>query len=178
MTIGRKDDGMNGTGEMKQRYDLIDDYAEEAMVDVLTDGAKVYGDNNWRLVENAEARYFGALRRHLKSYRQGQLRCPKSGRLNLAHAMTNCMFLLALQMERLRREEAKQEAAKCEYATNVAEFMAAVEKEESAAEAAQSVTEVDAVAGFDAWWKKAKPEQSIIDAVLSGDPHYYDGGAK
>lgn len=88
--LGRKhDDG-------KLRYDLIPVHAERELVNVLTHGANVYGAGNWRLVDDAVARYTAALLRHIAAWRAGEAIDRLSGCHHLAHAATNAMFLFEL----------------------------------------------------------------------------------
>lgn len=90
---GRKDDAG------KLRYDLVDDAAEEALVSVLTFGAQKYSPGGWRHVPDAQARYFAALRRHLRAHRRGEKVDPESGLPHLAHAACCLHFMLALALE-------------------------------------------------------------------------------
>ena len=78
----------------KARWDLVDFSCLDQMVDVLTDGAAKYDENNWQKVENPEARYFAALMRHLSAWRQGEKIDADDGRRHMAHVMANAMFLL------------------------------------------------------------------------------------
>lgn len=87
---GRKDD----TG--KRRYDLIPPEALADVAAVLTEGAKIYAPDNWRLVPDARARYTAALMRHVEDFRRGEWVDPKSGLPHLAHAICNAMFLIVL----------------------------------------------------------------------------------
>ena len=79
--------------EDKLRFDLILPEFEEAMAHVLTHGAKKYEANNWQTVNNAKARYTGALQRHLNQYRKGYLYDLDSDCNNLAMIAVNAMFL-------------------------------------------------------------------------------------
>ena len=65
--VGRKFD------RDKLRYDLVDDDAEAEFVAVLTFGSIKYEPGNWARVEDAQARYFAAVRRHLRSFRRGEV---------------------------------------------------------------------------------------------------------
>ena len=87
MSEGRKKD------EDKLRFDLILPEFEEAMAHVLTHGAKEYGANNWQKVEDAKARYTGALQRHLNQWRKGYMYDLDSGCTHLAMIAVNAMFL-------------------------------------------------------------------------------------
>lgn len=86
--VGKKDDAE------KLRYDLIPLDAEEQVVRVLMHGAKKYGDDNWKLVPEANRRYYAAFLRHVKAWRRGQELDPESGLHHLAHAVCSLLFLL------------------------------------------------------------------------------------
>ena len=87
MSEGRKKDAD------KLRFDLILPEFEEAMAHDLTHGAKKYEANNWQTVNNAKARYTGALQRHLNQYRKGYMYDLDSDCNNLAQIAVNAMFL-------------------------------------------------------------------------------------
>ena len=89
--IGAKDDSG------KTRYDLIPPEALEQMVEVLTFGAKKYGSENWRMVSEADTRYFAAAQRHLWAWKRGEESDKETGRSHLAHALCCIMFLLELE---------------------------------------------------------------------------------
>jgi hypothetical protein len=80
----------------KLRYDLEDPRARELFVAVLTFGAELYGDDNWRKVPNLRKRYHAALERHLEAHRMGEGTDPTTGLPHLAHAMCCLHFLLAV----------------------------------------------------------------------------------
>jgi hypothetical protein len=88
----KKDGAKHDTG--KQRYDLIPAYALDKFVEVLTFGSKKYGDNNWRLVDSMDDRYFAALMRHMWAWKRGEAIDKESGLPHLAHAACCIMFLL------------------------------------------------------------------------------------
>jgi hypothetical protein len=77
----------------KLRYDLLDwDFIDE-MVRVLMDGAKVHGEYNWRIVENARMRYANAEARHWrKGAFEGEIVDPDHGTRHAAHEAVNAMF--------------------------------------------------------------------------------------
>lgn len=87
VTVGRKFD------QGKLRWDLLPYEVIELIVEVLTDGAIKYDDNNWKEVPNAKERYFAAMMRHLVVYKKGE-RLDESGRCHLAHAASCLMFLM------------------------------------------------------------------------------------
>jgi hypothetical protein len=63
MAEGKKwDDG-------KDRWDLIPQKELDALVKVITYGAKKYGDDNWKNVE--ANRYYAAAMRHIAAWRNG-----------------------------------------------------------------------------------------------------------
>ena len=84
---GLKDD------DGKLLWDLLPFGAVEAIVRVMTHGARKYAPGNWRDVE--PHRYFAALMRHLAAVREGEDIDPDSGLPHLAHVATNALFLLA-----------------------------------------------------------------------------------
>jgi hypothetical protein len=81
----------------KDRWDLLPWYAVEQVVKVLSFGAKKYGDENWKKVENLDQRYFAASMRHEIAYKSGQGPDDESGLHHLAHKI--CCDLFRLQSE-------------------------------------------------------------------------------
>ena len=82
----------------KNRYDLIPADALDEIVKNLTYGSKKYSDENWRLVDNPEKRYFAAAQRHLWAWKRGEKIDPENGISNLAAAAVNVMFILDLEI--------------------------------------------------------------------------------
>ena len=78
----------------KLRWELLPWDSVEKVVDILTYGAEKYEEESWKKVDDAENRYFAALLRHLIAYKQGRDIDSESGKLHLAHAATNALFLL------------------------------------------------------------------------------------
>lgn len=79
----------------KLRYDLIPPEILEELAKILTHGAKKYGDNNWKLLEDPMDRYYAALMRHLQEWRKGNsIDEGDSGELHLSHALANIAFLV------------------------------------------------------------------------------------
>ena len=93
MTTGKKYDAG------KDRFDLIDDWAEREFARALTWGATKYGDDNWREVSELQNRYFAALRRHINSRRRGEVYDKETGLHHLAHAMACLHFMLAADIQ-------------------------------------------------------------------------------
>jgi len=101
MTVGMKFDAE------KARYDLLPWRAVHEVVRVLTFGAGKYGPNNWRKVKHARDRYFAAVHRHLQAWEVGERDDAESGLHHLAHAVTNILFLLTLELLPRGRKNAK-----------------------------------------------------------------------
>ena len=99
ITTGRKDDGADGAGPAKPRWDLLPTRAVTAIVKVLTFGAMKYGDENWRLVAAGRRRYLAAAYRHIIAWQQGEKLDPESGQPHLAHAACCILFLAELDGE-------------------------------------------------------------------------------
>ncbi|TQE93800.1 MAG: hypothetical protein FKY71_18000 [Spiribacter salinus] len=74
--------------------DLIPPRAEREMAEVLTFGARKYGDGNWQLVEHPEEWYVAAAMRHINAYRDGEENDPETGLHHLAHAMCCLAFVV------------------------------------------------------------------------------------
>ena len=97
-TIG----GGNKDDSSKPRYDLIPPEALAALADVLTYGAKKYGDRNWEKGIGAE-RLFAAAQRHLwawwEAFNESRSRSEQdeeSGLSHLDHAYACIAFLITL----------------------------------------------------------------------------------
>lgn len=87
----KQDPGNKFDGE-KLRLDLLSFQAIQGTADVLTFGAKKYGDRNW---ENglSFSRVFGALLRHLFAWWLGKDNDDETGLSHLDHAACCLMFL-------------------------------------------------------------------------------------
>ena len=87
----------------KNRYDLVPANALDEVVKVLTYGAVKYNEDydqeNWRHVDHAKRRYFGALQRHIWAVKRGETHDPETGIHHYAHAMSNLMFLLEMELD-------------------------------------------------------------------------------
>jgi hypothetical protein len=72
----------------------------EEVVKVLTNGAKKYGDGNWKSVENKQPRYFAAAMRHMVAWQIGdEIDDPESGHHHLAHAICHLLFLMCGEID-------------------------------------------------------------------------------
>lgn len=78
----------------KPRWDLLPLKTLAPVVDVLTFGAKKYGDNNWQNLLEFTPRYTAAFLRHFVAWQNGEKTDPESGHAHLAHAVTNLLFIL------------------------------------------------------------------------------------
>lgn len=79
--------------EGKLPWHLLPWQAIKLVVEVMQFGAEKYGSRNW---ENGmgHSRMFAATQRHLIAYWNGQDRDPETGKLHLAHAACDILFLL------------------------------------------------------------------------------------
>lgn len=87
-TPGRKDD------DGKRDYTLIPFAGLDVIAQVLEHGAKRYGAENWRAVDDAPARYLKAMARHVFARLRGEINDPDSGLPHLAHAACCILFML------------------------------------------------------------------------------------
>ena len=71
-----------------------------AVGEVLTFGATKYEEHSWKKVQDNESRYRAALIRHALSKGVDS----ESGLLHRAHEACNALFLLQLEIERLKDE--------------------------------------------------------------------------
>jgi hypothetical protein len=91
---GRKFDGG------KLRYDLIPAKALQEVVRVLTYGAGLYGDENWKNVPNGRKRYYAAGQRHQNTYWIGdEVEDKESKTHHLANAITDLLFILEKDLQ-------------------------------------------------------------------------------
>jgi hypothetical protein len=79
----------------KLDYTLVPWDGLEEVIKVLEFGANKYSRDNWRKVENAEARYMAAAFRHMVAHNFGEVNDPESGLPHLAHAGCCILFMLA-----------------------------------------------------------------------------------
>jgi hypothetical protein len=77
----------------KSRYDLIDPYALEQVIQIYTFGCNKYEDHNWRKGMKW-SRVFGALMRHCWAFWRGEEIDPESKLPHMAHAAWNCLTLI------------------------------------------------------------------------------------
>lgn len=96
--IGTKAD----TGKL--RYDLLPDNSIQEVVSVLTYGAKKYAPNNWKLIADWRNRYYSAAQRHMAAWRLGEDLDRESNAHHLAHAITNLLFILAMELTESKKK--------------------------------------------------------------------------
>jgi hypothetical protein len=78
----------------KLRYSLIPLDSLQEVVKVLEFGAKKYAPDNWKHVDNAQARYWDAAMRHIVAYKLEDKADSETGLSHLAHAICCLLFLL------------------------------------------------------------------------------------
>jgi hypothetical protein len=83
----------------KPMWDLLPLGPIEDIVKVLTWAVEQgeYEKESWKTVDDAKNRYYAALMRHLKAYRDGELPDNKSGLPHLAHAGCCLLFISWLE---------------------------------------------------------------------------------
>jgi hypothetical protein len=100
----------------KLPYHLVDPFAIAWLAGILAYGAAKYAPENWRLVDNANDRYYSALKRHLEAWRTGEQDDEENGMPHLSAVMFCSMCLLAknaprdLKVIALRTKEAVRRA--------------------------------------------------------------------
>jgi hypothetical protein len=80
--------------DTKIRYSLIPLDALQETVKVLEFGAKKYAPDNWKYVDDAEARYWDAAMRHIVAYKLEDKTDSETGLSHLAHAICCLLFLI------------------------------------------------------------------------------------
>jgi hypothetical protein len=77
----------------KRRVELLPLAALDEVIDVMTYGAKKYGDNNW--IKGMEwGRLSGAAFRHLIAWCRGEKCDPETSKSHLAHLICCALFLI------------------------------------------------------------------------------------
>jgi hypothetical protein len=84
----------------KTRYDLFPPEAMDAICQILTFGAKKYGDRNWEKGMKW-GRLYGALLRHLFMWASGQRNDDETGKSHLWHAGCCIVFLITYEDRRI-----------------------------------------------------------------------------
>lgn len=89
----------------KLRYTLLPWLGIDEVARVLEHGAAKYGEENWRIVEDARVRYIDAALRHIREDMRGITRDPDSGHRTLAHAVSSLLFILEMDQEAAKASE-------------------------------------------------------------------------
>ena len=76
----------------KPRWDLIPFSSLDSLAQVITYGARKYGENNWQGV--SQSRQLAATFRHLSAYMKGEKTDRESGMSHLAHAFCDIAFAI------------------------------------------------------------------------------------
>lgn len=108
--IGRKNDAIDD----KLRMDLIPLDCLEDIAKVYTEGAKKYGDNNWKSLDNGYERYKGALLRHLCAAERSEFDDETNCR-HLAQVAWNAMAMLWYSKHNAQAKEHLQELVTSNY---------------------------------------------------------------
>lgn len=90
--------------KQKLRMDLLPPEAVEAIAEVFTYGANKYEDRNWEK-GMSWGRIYGAMLRHLLAFWRGEDYDSESGKLHLAHAATDALFLLQYYLKQIGKDD-------------------------------------------------------------------------
>jgi hypothetical protein len=82
----------------KLRWDLVPWRAMKEIVKVLMHGAKIYGEHNWKQVDQAPRRYWAASMRHAIEHWLGQEKDEDTALSPLAHQAVDILFLLEAKL--------------------------------------------------------------------------------
>ena len=93
----------------KPRFSLVPLKALQEVIGVLEHGAQKYGVNNWQNVDD-RTRYVDAIARHLMAYASGEQHDQETDLHHLAHAACSCLFLIALDSDKLKTKKMNQPA--------------------------------------------------------------------
>lgn len=87
-------DPKGAAGALKPQLQLIPPVFEEELADVLSLGAKKYGEWNWRENKVELMTYLGAMKRHINLLIEGKDLDHESRRHHLAHVAAGCAIVL------------------------------------------------------------------------------------
>ena len=85
--------------EHKARMSLIPPKALLEVGMVLTEGAKKYGDHNWKQLDSLQERYTSAALRHMMAHMAGETYDDETNLSHLAHAICCLMFKLEIEIK-------------------------------------------------------------------------------
>lgn len=100
-------DGIKYDGE-KPKMHLLPPKAITEVAKVLTFGAQKYDEENWRKLDNLQARYSSGALRHIFAHLDGESLDPESGLSHLAHAICCLVFKLEIELEESQKAEARE----------------------------------------------------------------------
>ena len=81
-------------GALKLPLHLVPPSASHYLAMALADGAKKYGPYNWREIPVSVSPYYGAMKRHMDAFWDGEDYAKDSGVHHVAHAMACCAIIL------------------------------------------------------------------------------------
>ena len=81
-------------GASKLPLHLVPPSASHYLAMALADGAKKYGPYNWREIPVSVSPYYGAMKRHMDAFWDGEDYAKDSGVHHVAHAMACCAIIL------------------------------------------------------------------------------------
>ena len=113
-------DSFNKDDGGKLRWSLLPFELMEDVIKVLMNGAKKYGDDNWKKCDDTK-RYVDALMRHVTAYTKGQKNDTGKGGdglPHLAHAICNCLFLMHFDKEIPHDKRTAKDIGYFEYTVN------------------------------------------------------------
>lgn len=106
--------GIKYDGE-KPKMHLLPPKATLEVAKVLTFGAQKYDEENWRKLDNLQARYSSGALRHIFAHIDNEELDPESGLSHLAHAICCLMFKLEIELENGESKEKElREPERCE----------------------------------------------------------------
>lgn len=100
-------DGIKYDGE-KPKMHLLPPKAITEVAKVLTFGAQKYDEENWRKLDNLQARYSSGALRHIFAHLDGESLDPESGLSHLAHAICCLIFKLEIELEESQKAETRE----------------------------------------------------------------------
>lgn len=114
--------GIKYDGE-KPKMHLLPPKATLEVAKVLTFGAQKYDEENWRKLDNLQARYSSGALRHIFAHIDKEELDPESGLSHLAHAICCLMFKLEIELENGESKEEKlREPKRREYRASDSSF--------------------------------------------------------
>ena len=91
----------------KPKMHLLPPKAILEVAKVLTFGAQKYDEENWRKLDNLQARYSSGALRHIFAHIDKEELDPESGLSHLAHAICCLLFKLEIELENAESKKEK-----------------------------------------------------------------------